>query len=216
MQDVHDGRYALDDTIAVSDEFTSLVDGRPFKVEANAAAVKAAVGGTMKVRELVEHMITVSDNLATNVLIRQAGEAAAINACAQRYGVTKCNVLRYIQDIAAFEAGYSSQSQARDFGELMERLWRGEVISRAASDEMLAVMSRLKGRSFIPAGLPEGTRVAHKTGAITAVRNDVGLVYRAGRAPVVMVFLSGELKSDKGGEKAIADAARIIYDGSRE
>jgi len=124
MQDAHDGKYALDDAVAVSDTFTSFVYGKPFKVDANGKPVKDAVGKTMKVRELVEHMITGSDNLATNNCIRQAGDAKAIHACAERYGVTKCNVLRYIMDTAAFEAGYSSKAQARDFGRLMERIWR--------------------------------------------------------------------------------------------
>ena len=212
LQDVHDGRYSLDDAIPVTDTFPSFVNGTPFKVDATAAEVRDAVGKTMTMRALLEYMITVSDNMATDNLIHQAGEAAAINACAARYGATKCTLLRYIQDVAAFDAGYSSKVEARDFGTLMERIWRGEVVSREASEEMLAVMSRLKTKRFIPAGLPDGVRVAHKTGWFEGVCNDVALVYREGRAPVVMVFLSRDLPDDAAAERAIAECSRLLYE----
>jgi beta-lactamase class A len=212
-RDVADGRYRLDDEIPVEKSFRSAAtkDPKPFEVEPT-KALAPKVGGRDTVRSLVEHMITASDNLATNNLIRQAGGPEAITAFVRSLGIERSNVLRYIEDEQAFQEGLNSVAVPREYGKLFELLWRGEVVSPAASAEMLAVLSRLKDNRMLPGKLPPGTRVAHKTGAITGVRNDAGLVTMPDGRTYVAVFYSRRLGSEKQGEASLAAASRVLYD----
>lgn len=214
-QDVRDGKYALEDPVDVVTTFPSAAtkDPRPFEVEPTAKAVKAAVGGRLSVRELVEQMITVSDNVATNLLIRKAGGPEAITACIRPLGAARSSVRRFIMDQQAFDEGMSSAAFARDFGVVLEKLARGEVVSPEASSEMLAVMSRLKERQMLPGKLPPGARVSHKTGAIDGIRADVGLVTLPDGRRFVAAFYARGLKDEKLGERCLAAACRVLYDG---
>src|SRR6185436_18730145 len=138
-----------------------------------------------------------------NVLIQKAGGPEAITGHARRYGLEKTTVARFIEDQAAFDAGLSSRAQPRELGRLLEKLWRGEVVSRAASAQMLEVLGRA-GPEWLGLRLPPGARVAHKTGAIGGVRHDVGIVTQyPGRAFVLCVMADG-LTDEKAAEDAIS------------
>jgi beta-lactamase class A len=217
FQDVEDGKYSLDDECEVVRTFPSAArkDPRPFVVEPTSKRVAAAVGGRMKVRDLVEAMITVSDNLATNVLIGRAGGTEAINARLRAFGVTRSGVRRYIMDTRAFEEGLSSSATVRDFGRALELLARGELVSPAASRAMLGVMERLPDRSMLPARLPAGARVAHKTGAIDGVRGDVGLVTLPDGRRYVAAFLARGLRDERKAEACLAEASRLLFERAR-
>jgi beta-lactamase class A len=214
FQDVEDGKYFLDDEVEVTRTFRSAArnDPRPFEVEASVRAVADAVGKRMKVAELAEHMITASDNLATNNLIRLAGGPEAIHATLSRYGVFRSNVRRYIMDLQAFGEGLSSVARPREFGAVLERMAEGRVVSPSASRDMLALLSRLKDNAMLPGKLPAGTRVAHKTGAIEGVRCDVGLVWLPGGRRYIACFFSRGLKDERRGEACLAEASRLLYD----
>lgn len=213
FQDARDGKYSLDDEVPVAGSFLSAArkDPRPFEVKAYAPAVAEAVGRRMKVRELVEHMITVSDNLATNNLIALAGGPEAINACLATCGIVRSNVRRFIMDQQAFDEGLSSVAVPRDFGEIFAKLDRGEVVSPEASRGMLAVLGRVKDGSMLPAGLPAGTRVEHKTGEIEGVRNDAGRVTLPDGRRYVAAFFSRGQKDGKKAAAALAAASRLLH-----
>ncbi len=213
-QDAADGRYALSDPVTVEQTFMSAArrDPRPFDVKPSCRAITEAVGKKMPVRELVEHMITVSDNVATNNLIRQAGGPEAITVFLVRLGIRRSNVRRYIMDNQAFDEGLSSAAFPGDFGLALEKLARGEVVGPEASREMLEVMGRLKDNDMLPARLPEGARVTHKTGAIDGIRNDVGLVTLPDGRRYVAAFFSRALKDEKLGERCLAAASRVLCD----
>ncbi len=92
------------------------------------------------------------------------------------------------------------------------RLARGEVVSRAASREMTDILLAQEFKSGIPAGVPVGTRVAHKTGSITGVYHDAGIVYPTGRgAPYALVVLTADLKQAADGPKLVAALSRLLY-----
>jgi beta-lactamase class A len=79
---------------------------------------------------------------------------------------------------------------------------------------MLAILSAQEFNEKIPAGLPPGTRVAHKTGEITAVSHDAAIVYPAGRKPFVLVVLTRGITDGARASKLIADLSSIIYQHS--
>ena len=206
-RDITFGEYALTDAVPVEVTFPSAVGGE-FRTAADAPAVEEAIGKTMTVRELIHWMIVASDNLATNVLIQLAGGAKAITEYARACGLEKTTVARFIMDVAAFETGLSSGTQPKEFGKLLEKMYRGQIIGSA---EMLEVMSEV-GPSWLGRELPPGTRIAHKTGAIAATRHDAGIVWVTPERAFVVCVFTADLKNDKAGEEAIAAVARVLYD----
>jgi beta-lactamase class A len=207
FRDLEDRRYRLEDPVLVSDLFPGALGGE-FRTEPEAKEVREALGKSLTVRELVEAMVVPSDNLATNLLIRKAGGPQAVTAHARLYGLQATCVARYIEDQAAFESGLQSRSQPRELGLLLERIWRGEVVSPEASRNMTSVMGRV-GRSWLGLGLPPEARLAHKTGAIDHLRHDVGIVSLPGGRSFVLCVLGADLPDEKAGEETIARVAAI-------
>jgi beta-lactamase class A len=103
-----------------------------------------------------------------------------------------------------------------DLARLCEVIEQGEGLSAKAREGMLDIMKRQKYTERIPAGLPEGTVVAHKTGSIKGVRNDAGIVYPKDGQPYVIALLSKGLADERGGVVALADLSRIVWNAFGE
>ena len=121
-------------------------------------------------------------------------------------------VLRGVEDGPAFEAGLSNTTTARDLGIIMSALGRGEVVSAEASEEMLEIMSRQQWRTKIPAGLPEGVRVAHKTGRITGISHDSGVVFPSGAPPYALVILTRGFEDPDRADGVAAEISRVVFE----
>src|SRR5439155_229670 len=147
------------------------------------------------VRELLELMITRSSNLATNILIERVGASRA-QASARALGAWSIQVLRGVEDGAAYRAGLNNTTTARDLGVLLGAIATGRAASRGACDSMLAILGRQEFNEGIPVGVPPGTRVAHKTGWIgEVVYHDAALVYPSAGVGYVLVVLTRRRKS---------------------
>ena len=186
------GRLSLDDRLKVRNEFASLVDGSPFRLDPkddSELSLYKRVGEEATVRELVRLMITESSNLATNLLVDRVG-AGSITAFARELGAEGVEVLRGVEDGKAFAKGINNVATAPGLAVLLESLAEGKAVSPAASAEMMDILRAQKFNDGIPAGLPPGAVVAHKTGAIKGVYHDVGVVEVPGRDPFVLVVLT--------------------------
>jgi beta-lactamase class A len=207
------GSLTLDQPVPLANQFSSIVDGSPFTLDPGADSDSAAyqlIGKRVTVSELIEHMITRSSNLATNALIDLVGAKAA-NATAHALGARDIRVLRGVEDGKAFRAGLNNTTTARDLATLMEAIETGRAASRASCDAMREVLLRQEFNGEIPAGLPPGTKVAHKTGWITGVLNDAAVVYPAGRRPYVLVVLTRGIPDDTVARRLISDVSRLVY-----
>ena len=119
-------------------------------------------------------------------------------------------VLRGVEDSAAFDAGLNNEVTANGLLKLLRTIAEGKAYSSYASDEMLKIMLEQQYRSGIPAGLPKAARVAHKTGNISTVHHDAGVVYLEGRKPYVLVILT-QFSPEMGRGSAVADVSRDIF-----
>jgi len=203
----------LDQGILLVNQFASIVDGSPYALDPGTDSDSAAyreVGTRVTVRELIERMITRSSNLATNALIELVGAKQA-NATAHALGAKNIRVLRGVEDEKAFQAGMNNTTTARDLAVLLEAIETGTAASRASCDAMRDVLLRQEFNDEIPAGLPPGTRIAHKTGFITAVQHDAAIVYPEGRKPYVLVVLTRGIPDEKVAKTLIADISRLVY-----
>lgn len=136
---------------------------------------------------LCKLMITISDNTATNALIRHFG-IEALNRDFQRLGLEKTRIYRLLFDAEAAAAGWENLFQPEELARLLEKIYRKECISPEASRQLEDVLALQQINHKIPGRLPAGLRVAHKTGEDSGITNDLGIVY--GRQPCILVFAS--------------------------
>jgi beta-lactamase class A len=203
-------KLSLDDPLTVSNHFTSIVDGSDYELSATEDSdgeVYKSIGKPMTLRALCEAMITVSSNLAANNLIQKLGPKN-IQATTDKLGASGMQVMRGVEDQKAFDAGRNNTTDAMGLLTLMLKIGRGEAVSREASAAMVEILKRQHFNAGIPAGLPPGTPVAHKTGTVTKIHHDAGIVY-AGRTYVLVVLVRG-LDKESDADALIAAITRVI------
>lgn len=209
------GGLRLEEPLLIRNEFPSLVDGSPYHLDAaddSEADLYRAVGGSRTLAQLAELMITVSSNLATNLLIERLG-IANIQAGVHALGADGMRVLRGVEDSKAFQQGLNNTTTARALLTLMTAIAAGQAVDAESSRAMVAILERQTFNDGIPAGLPAGTRVAHKTGEITKIQHDAAIVYAP--RPFVLVILTRGMEDRKASSALIAAIAREIYAASQ-
>ncbi len=213
-QEFRAGRLRPDQRIPLANRFASIVDGSAYALDATEdsdSLVYSWVGTPVPVRALAERMITHSSNLATNALI-QLLDPVRITQQVRAWGGTTMIVRRGVEDDLAYRAGLNNTATANDLVALFAALAQGQVADSASTRDMLAILEAQHFNDEIPAGLPPGTRVAHKTGWITATQHDAGLVFPPGRAPYAIAVLTRGIADTKAGNALIADCSRIIWE----
>ncbi len=207
------GTCRLDEPLPVRNAFASLADGSPFRLDPaddSETSLYERVGELVPARELARLMIVRSSNLAANLLIERLG-AAAVDTAMRGLGIDGLRVLRGVEDEAAYAAGLNNTVTAAGLARLLEMLAIGEVVSPAASAEMLAILAAQELTDGIPAGLPAGTRVAHKTGSIARCYHDAGVVFPGRPSPYVLVVLTSGLDERADAPALVASIAREVH-----
>lgn len=210
---IEQGHLQLYSRVHVRNRFLGVLDGKPFRVQSGRdanSAVHGAIGKTMQVQELARHMIVTSSNLATNLLLDIVG-LDALQQTLARHDVTGIELLRGVEDERAWEAGVNNRVTAEGLVALLRGIAAHETVSREACEHMLDILHAQQFRGGIPGGLPDGARVAHKTGEISTVAHDAGIVYLDGRQPYVLVVLSEWDAGTGGRQKLIAAVSRLVH-----
>jgi beta-lactamase class A len=208
---VRQGRLKLDEPLLVRNEFHSLADGSIYTLDPaddSETDLYKATGQTRTLRQLLELMITVSSNLATNLLIEKLG-VENIRATVHSLHADGMSVLRGVEDNKAFQKEMNNTTTARGLQQLLESIARGDAVDQDSSRQMIEVLERQKFNEGIPAGLPPGTRVAHKTGEITKIHHDAAIVF--GPRPFVLVILVRGLADIKDSSVLMAEITRQLY-----
>jgi beta-lactamase class A len=206
------GGLSLDDPLVVRNEFRSIVDGSPYSLsegDDSDKAIYAALGKPLTLRQLCDAMITVSSNFAANLLIDRLG-VENIRRTVRALDAEGMQVLRGVEDGKAFEKGLNNTTTARALLTLLQRLAMGTAVDPKSDAAMVEILKRQQFNDAIPAGLPPGTPVAHKTGSITRIHHDAAIVY--GPRPYVLVLLVRGIEDRKKSAALMADLSRAIYD----
>ena len=212
-RDVDSGRTAWDDSVTIRNSFVSIVDGSSFTLDPgddSDSSLYVLEGRRIPQRRLAELMIERSSNLATNLLIARL-DPVRVNATAHQLGADSIQVRRGVEDDKAYARGLNNTTTARDLATLLAAIQQRRAASPAATTEILRMLLGQEFNEGIPAGLPRGVRVAHKTGSITALLHDAAIVYPAGRAPYVLVVLTRGYRDESAAARLIADISRIVY-----
>lgn len=202
------GRLSLEDKVMLDPWCQSMIDGSPFECDAR-DYLSARMGQEVTVRELVYEMITSSDNLATNILIEKV-TAKKITATMRDLDAIDGFVIRGLQDEPAFQAGISNRISARDLTILARAIDENRAASADACEEMRRILLDQKYFNMIPARLPKGVRVAHKTGTITKISHDTGIVYTPGGTYYVTILSEGIADGERAAG-VVAEVSEALY-----
>lgn len=178
-----------------------------------------APGLRLRLADLVTLMITVSDNTATNMILRRIG-IEAVNAAMESWGMTQSRLRHPLMVVPEGRTGFNTVT-AGDMTRLLVRIARGQCVSWDASRRMVETLKRQQFRDRLPAGLPpyrEGAvggllpwEVANKTGTVAGVAHDVGIVYLPGQTFAISVLTRG-IAEEARASAAIAAIARTAFD----
>jgi beta-lactamase class A len=207
------GSFRMNQGLLMVNQFASLADGSAYALDPGSdsdSTLYHRIGERVPVDTLLRLMITRSSNFATNTLITLVG-ADQVTRTMRALGAQRIQVLRGVEDGKAFEKGLNNTTTARDLAIILRSIQEGKAASPAATREMLGILLAQEFNEKIPAGLPSGTRVAHKTGEITAVSHDAAIVYPPGRKPYVLVVLTRGISDGAKASKLIADLSSMIY-----
>jgi beta-lactamase class A len=206
-----EGKLQLDDALLIKNEFHSLIDGSIFtldpKDDSEVDLYKAA-GQTRTLRHLCQLMITMSSNFATNLLVDKLG-VDNIRATVHALHADGMNFLRGVEDNKAYEKGLNNTTTARGLEVLLEAIAEGRAVDEDAARQMREILELQTFNEGIPAGLPAGIRVAHKTGELPKIHHDAGIVYAA--RPFVLVVLVRGMPDFKESSALIAGVAQDVY-----
>jgi beta-lactamase class A len=208
-------------------------------------------GVVLSVRNLLELMLLISDNSATDLLLRLAGGPEAVTARMRALGIRDMEIHRPTINLIADAEGYNLppetewkpelfkklyeattpesrkaaaakfEADSRDtttpetMAVLLERIYRGDLLKRESGALLLDIMERCRtGEARLKGILPAETTVAHKTGTIGGITNDVGIITLPDDAGhiVIAVFVNSSEKGIPERERAIAQIARAVYD----
>ena len=168
----------------------------------------------MTLEDLTWNMITVSSNLATNLLI-DILDADSVQATSERLGTEEMRTLRGVEDIKAYERGLSNRASSSDLAVLLEAIMTGRAVSPDASARMIEILLAQEFNDMIPAGLPDDVRVAHKTGWITEIYHDAAIVLPPhdvpGGEPYVLVILTEGWTDVSDAARLGAEIARLVH-----
>jgi beta-lactamase class A len=189
-------------------------------------------GDQLPIRDMIDLMIVLSDNTATNLILNRIG-GNAVNARMAQLGLTQTRVMRKIlgdrNNLKPVPSGITEEgakpenkkwgigrSSPFEMATLLEKIYRGQLISKPASEEMLAILKRQRDHNGLGRDMKDVT-VANKTGALDRLRSDAGIIYASG-GPIVMAITVDDMPEsdwtpDNPGELLISQLSEIIVDG---
>lgn len=207
------GKFSLNDSIVVKNEFRSIADSSLFGLKPDDDSEKELynhIGEKRTLYNLVYDMIIMSSNLATNMVIELA-DARKVTQSMRELGAKHIQVLRGVEDSKAFKNGLNNVTNAYDLMVIYEKMARGEIVDSASSQAMIDILLDQKFNEVIPALLPKDVKVAHKTGNITGVQHDSGIVFLPNGKKYVLVLLSKNLGKEDKAIRAMAEVSEMIY-----
>lgn len=207
------GRFSLTDSVLVKNEFHSIVDSSVYSLNPEDDSEKhlyTLIGTKRTLYDLVYDMIIMSSNLATNIVIEYVG-AKNVTRTMRELGAKDIQVLRGVEDAKAYEQKLNNTTTAYDLMVIFEKIATGQAVDSASSQAMISILLDQHFNEIIPARLPKDVKVAHKTGNITGVQHDSGIVFLPDGRKYVLVILSKGLQDEKAAIATMAEVSEMIY-----
>lgn len=199
----------------LSMEESFVINDRPMK---SASVMKIFIMGTVykafetgelerteEVLALVNDMITLSDNEASNELLYRLGGGSyedgieKVNLFIDAYGFSDMTIEYngFNNSATVMDSDHFNQVSARDCGKLLEDIYRRTWVNRSVSNEMEQLLLGQQTRYKIPAGLPEGVLCGNKTGEMDTTENDAAIIYGPDCDYILVVLSNGWSSKDQ-------------------
>ena len=214
LEGVDKGRWSL------TSEFPMMVPVPSKRFSSTVAPVRP--GQYMSAYDLIDRMITRSDNSATDALLAVVGGPAAVNDWARRAGLREFTLTRDIATLVrddgevdpAVSIDIRDSATPREMVRLLAGIYQGQWLTPASRNVIIDAMERCRtGTRRIPAMLPDGVTVAQKTGSLNNTSSDIGIITTPdGRSLAVAIYVTGQ-GTRLNREERIANIARALYDG---
>ncbi len=196
-----EGKINLTDTVSLSNSV---------KVPGSKVLGEAPAGSVFSIQDLLEPMITESDNTAANVLIETMG-FDALNSYFKKIGLKNTNLSRKMLDFKERSEGVENYTTAREMAYLLEALYHKKFLNKNVSEKCLRLLGQQKINDRIPRGLPQGIPVAHKTGLENYICHDVGIVYTGKGDFLICVLVRHSDKFAKPTKRFISRLSSLTY-----
>lgn len=199
---INEGKFTLDTEISAKLSHLEDVLG---SVDYGYLELSGDEVATYTVRECLDRIARISDNYAAIMLAEKVGWDK-VQVTADNIGALNTTIKTPIS------------TSAEDVGALLEKIYLGEIVSFEASEEIINMLATAQINNRIPAKLPKtdpstgsGLRIAHKTGELSNVRNDAGIVFLDGN-PYIIVMMTKDLKYEDEGIENLAEVSKIVFD----
>jgi beta-lactamase class A len=197
FQDVDAGRIRLDETMTTKREHIAGGSGD---------MQSKPVGTTYSALEVVNKMITISDNTATNMLIERLGGMEALNQRFRSWGLSATAIRNPLPDLQG-----TNTTSPKELGSLLAMVSKGNLVSMTSRDRMFEIMRRTVKDTLLPSGLGQGATIAHKTGDIAGMVADAGIIDLPINKRYLAAVMVQRPNNDVSAERLISSISRVVY-----
>lgn len=199
LQEVDAGKIRLDEILTIEEE--DYADG-------SGEMQFQAPGTAYTALETAEMMITISDNTATNILIRRLGGAEVLNQRFQSWGMPNTVIRSPLADLSG-----TNTTTPKELTELLAKVSQGELLSLRSRDRLMEIMQRTVADSLLPAGTADDQAIiAHKTGTIDNMIGDTGIIDIPNGRRYILTILVERSADDERAQDLIRQVAGTVYD----
>jgi len=199
LQDVDAGKIRLDETLTIQEE--DYADG-------SGEMQFQALGTAYTALETAEMMITISDNTATNILVRRLGGADVLNQRFQSWGMSNTVIRSPLADLSG-----TNTTTPKELTELLAKVSQGELLSLRSRDRLMEIMQRTVADALLPAGTADDKAIiAHKTGTLDNMIGDTGIIDTPNGRRYILTVLVERPTADERAEDLIRQVAGTVYD----
>ncbi|MDJ0600495.1 MAG: serine hydrolase [Crocosphaera sp.] len=197
FQEVDAGNIHLDQMLTMDKELMVSGSGNMQYME---------VGKKFPAIEVATKMIVISDNTATEMLVKQMGGKEVLNERFKEWGMKNTEINNILPDLEG-----TNKTSSEDLSKLLARVERGDLISARSRDRLIAIMEKTRTRTLLPQGLEKQANIAHKTGDIGTIIGDAGIIdMPTGKRYIGAVFAE-RAYDDPAGRSLIQDISRTVY-----
>nr|ADN13324.1 beta-lactamase [Gloeothece verrucosa PCC 7822] len=164
------------------------------------------VGKKFTVLETATKMIIISDNTATDMLVKRLGGKQVLNQRFREWGLTNTIINNILPDLEG-----TNTTSPRDLAYILMRVNQGELLSLKSRDRMLNIMQQTKTRTLLPQGLDSDAIIAHKTGDIGTVLGDAGIIDMPNGKRYIGAVMVKRPYNDTAGRMMIQEISRTVY-----
>jgi beta-lactamase class A len=197
FQDVDAGKIQLGESLVMKKEEVATESGN---------MQYQPVGTAFSAIETATQMMVISDNTATNMLIDRLGGMPALNQRFKEWGLSATLLANPLPDVKA-----TNTTSPKDLAALMSQVQNGKLMSMKSRDRLLEIMRRIENDTLLPQGLDKGATIAHKTGTLSVLLGDIGLIDTPTGKRYLASVLVKRPRNDPGAEKLVQQISRLAY-----